>query len=180
MKYYIIIPAHNEEAFLVETLNSVLRQSLLPEKVIVVNDNSTDGTEVAIDEFASENSIFSKLNIQSSTEHMPGSKVVNAFNKGLEMLDDEYDFLVKLDADIILPDNYFEKIAYIFHGHPRVGIAGGFIYEQNAEKEWKLNHPMNKDHVRGAFKTYSKNLQLKPNEKTTALGAAGIEILNGL
>lgn len=157
MKYYIVIPAHNEETFLVETLNSVLQQSLLPKKVIVVNDNSTDGTEVVIDEFASENSIFNKLNSQSSTEHMPGSKVINAFNRGLKMLDADYDFLVKLDADIILPANYFEKIAYIFQGHPRVGIAGGFIYEQNAEKEWKLNHPMNKDHVRGAFKAYSKN-----------------------
>lgn len=157
MKYYIVIPAHNEEAFLVETLNSILRQSLLPQKVIVVNDNSSDDTEALIDKFAGEHSVFHKLNTQSSTEHMPGSKVINAFNKGLEKLDADYDFLVKLDADIILPDNYFEKIAYIFKGHPRVGIAGGFIYEQNEEKEWKLNHPMNKDHVRGAFKAYSKN-----------------------
>lgn len=157
MKYYVIIPAHNEEAFLVETLNSVSNQTLSPKKVIIVNDNSTDGTEAIIDKFVAEHSVFHKLNIQSSTEHMPGSKVINAFNKGLEKLDTQYDFLVKLDADIILPDNYFEKIAYIFKGHPRVGIAGGFIYEQNAEKEWKLNHPMNKDHVRGAFKAYSKN-----------------------
>jgi len=157
MKYYIVIPAHNEEAFLEGTLNSVLHQSLLPQKVVVVNDNSNDGTEVIIDEFVSKNPLFLKLNTLSSTEHMPGSKVINAFNKGLEKLDSDYDFLVKLDADIILPDNYFEKIAYIFKGHPRVGIAGGFIYEQNAEKEWKLNHPMNKDHVRGAFKAYSKN-----------------------
>lgn len=157
MKYYIVIPAHNEEVFLAETLNSVLRQSLLPEKVILVNDNSTDGTETIIDKFEGEHSVFHKSNTQSSTEHMPGSKVINAFNKGLEKLDPDYDFLVKLDADVILPDNYFEKIAYIFKGHPRVGIAGGFIYEQNEEKEWKLNHPMNNDHVRGAFKAYSKN-----------------------
>lgn len=157
MQYYIVIPAHNEEVFLAETLNSVSNQSLLPKKVIVVNDNSTDGTETVIDEFVSKNPIFEKLNILSSTEHMPGSKVINAFNKGLEVLDNDYDFLVKLDADVILPDNYFEKIAYIFQGHPRVGIAGGFIYEQDIKKEWKLDHPMNKDHVRGAFKTYSKS-----------------------
>lgn len=157
MQYYIIIPAHNEEAFLADTLNSILRQSHQPKKVVVVNDNSTDGTEAIIDEFCSGHKIFEKVNTLSSTEHMPGSKVVNAFNKGLEKLDDDYDFLVKLDADIILPENYFEHIAYIFQGHPRVGIAGGFIYEQDAGKKWKLNHPMNKDHVRGAFKAYSKN-----------------------
>jgi glycosyltransferase involved in cell wall biosynthesis len=157
MQYYIIIPAHNEEGFLAGTLNSILRQSLQPIKVIVVNDNSTDGTEALIDEFVDEHPIFEKVNTQSSTVHMPGSKVIDAFNKGLEKLDDEYDFLVKLDADIILPDNYFEKIAYIFQGYPRVGVAGGFIYEQDAKKEWKRNHPMNNDHVRGAFKAYSKN-----------------------
>ncbi len=157
MKYYVIIPAHNEEAFLAFTLDSILGQSLLPIKVIIVNDNSTDGTEAIIDEFVSRDAIFEKLNTLSSTEHMPGSKVINAFNSGLEMLDDDYNFLVKLDADIILPEHYFEKIAYIFQGNPRVGIAGGFVYEKNSQSEWELNHPMNKDHVRGAFKTYSKS-----------------------
>ncbi|MGB5646807.1 MAG: glycosyltransferase family A protein, partial [Muriicola sp.] len=41
MNYYIIIPAHNEEVFLREALESVLAQTKLPDKVIVVNDHST-------------------------------------------------------------------------------------------------------------------------------------------
>jgi len=157
MKYYIVIPAHNEEAFLSKTLDSISDQTLLPKKVVVVNDNSSDDTEAIIDQYTSENAMFQKLNTQSSTEHMPGSKVINAFEKGKNQLADDYEFLVKLDADLILPNNYFEKIAHIFKGHPRVGIAGGFVYEENENNEWKLNHPMNKDHVRGAFKAYSKN-----------------------
>ncbi|MGB5555944.1 MAG: glycosyltransferase family A protein [Flavobacteriaceae bacterium] len=156
MNYYIVIPAHNEEAFLADTLNSVLRQTLQPKSVIVVNDNSTDGTERIIDEFTTLSHVIKKVNTSSSTAHMPGSKVIKAFTIGLSALDDAYDFLVKLDADIILPDNYFEKIAYIFKGNPQVGIAGGFIYEQNEAGEWVLNHLMNNDHVRGAFKAYSK------------------------
>ncbi len=156
MKYYIIIPAHNEEAFLAETLNSVLRQTVQPKKVLVVNDNSTDGTEAIIDTFLGLSPIFEKLNTISSADHMPGSKVINAFNKGLVLLDVDYDYLVKLDADLILPDKYFEKITYIFKGHPNVGIAGGFIYEKDAKNQWKLNHPMDKNHVRGAFKAYSR------------------------
>lgn len=156
MNYYIVIPAHNEEAFLADTLNSILRQTLQPKRVIIVNDNSTDGTEAVIDTFLGLSPIFEKLNTTSSAEHMPGSKVINAFTKGLQLLDDQYDVLVKLDADIILPDNYFEKISYIFRGHPNAGIAGGFIYEQNAKNQWKRNHPMDKNHVRGAFKAYSK------------------------
>lgn len=156
MKYYIIIPAHNEEKFISETLSSVLRQTLLPQKIVVVNDNSTDNTEQIVDSFVSSNLIIEKLNTTSSTEHMPGSKVINAFNKGLAVVDNKFDFIVKLDADIILPDDYFERIAYIFKGNPKVGIAGGFAYEQDSSGTWQLNHPMNKDHVRGAFKAYSK------------------------
>ncbi len=157
MNYYIIIPAHNEEAFLELTLKSVLEQTLLPQKIVVVNDNSADGTESILAEFARRNAMLRTVTINSSGIHMPGSKVVNAFNHGLELLDSEYDFLVKLDADVILPADYFEKIAQLFKTNNRVGIAGGFVYEEEPDGEWKLNHPMAKDHVRGAFKAYTKN-----------------------
>lgn len=156
MDYYIVIPIHNEEAFLKSTLDSILQQTLLPKEVILVNDNSTDTTESIIDQYCSENTLFKKLNSTSSTQHMPGSKVINAFNKGLSLLDNNYDFIVKLDADVILPSNYFEVISAHFKTNKNLGIAGGFIYEQNSTGKWVLNHPMDKDHVRGAIKAYSK------------------------
>lgn len=170
MNFYIVIPAHNEEAFLADTLNSVLRQTLLPKKVVVVNDNSTDDTEAIIDKFSSLSAVIEKINTSSSVEHLPGSKVINAFNKGFTTLDDNYDFIVKLDADIILPDNYFERIVYIFTGNPKVGIAGGFAYEKDEADIWKLNHPMNKNHVRGAFKSYSRSCFKAIGGLKTAIG----------
>ena len=156
MKYQIIIPAHNEGEFLSANLQSVVDQTLTPTKVIVVNDHSTDKTEDIINQFTAKHPFITKLNTTSSTEHMPGSKVINAFNKGLEQIDPDYDFLVKLDADTILPPDYFKTISEIFQKNPRTGIAGGFIYEQDQNGNWILNHPMDKDHVRGAFKAYSK------------------------
>jgi len=156
VNYYIVICAHNEEAYLAATLNAVLSQTMQPKKVLVVNDNSTDKTETIIDEFVSENNHIIKVNKSSSALHMPGAKVVEAFNEGFELLDDQYDFIVKLDADIILPENYFEKISELIYSDPRAGILGGFAYEQDSKGVWKLNHPMNKDHVRGAFKSYTK------------------------
>ncbi|WP_396635539.1 glycosyltransferase family 2 protein [Maribacter sp. R77961] len=157
MNYYVIMPAHNEEAFIRLTLDSLLRQTLKPKKIIVVNDNSTDSTAKIIDEFINKTRTIIKINTHSSSEHLPGSKVINAFNKGLSLIDDDFDFIVKLDADLILPENYFERIAYIFKGRPDVGIAGGFIYEEDASGLWTLNHTMDTDHVRGAFKAYSKS-----------------------
>ncbi|TDS19257.1 glycosyltransferase involved in cell wall biosynthesis [Maribacter caenipelagi] len=156
MDYYIVIPIHNEEAFLKSTLDSILLQTIPPKKVILVNDNSTDGTENIINQYCTASSLFQKLNTISSTKHMPGSKVINAFNKGLEVLDQHYDVIVKLDADVILPTNYFEVICSQYQKNKNLGICGGFIYEQNNAGEWILNHPMDKDHVRGAIKAYSK------------------------
>ena len=155
MDYYIVIPIHNEEAYLESTLNSILGQTLPPKKVILVNDNSIDSTDSIINSFTSKHTIFQKLNIISSTQHMPGSKVINAFNEGFNLLDVSFDFIVKLDADIILPNNYFEIISTHFRNEPKLGICGGFIYEKNATGKWIINHPMDKDHVRGAFKAYS-------------------------
>ncbi len=154
--YYIVIPAHNEEQYLAEALESVVQQSLSPKRVVVVNDHSTDATSGIIEEYTRRYPFIRGLEKESSDEHLPGSKVVAAFNTGLEVLDEEYDFLVKLDADTVLPSDYFEKIASLFDSSEKIGIAGGFAYEKDRRGNWILNHPMDRDHVRGAFKAYSK------------------------
>jgi glycosyltransferase involved in cell wall biosynthesis len=55
MKYYIIIPAHNEASFIRLTLQSLIEQTVLPSKIVVVNDNSTDETAAIVLEFAKNN-----------------------------------------------------------------------------------------------------------------------------
>ncbi|QBA64898.1 glycosyltransferase family 2 protein [Muriicola soli] len=155
--YYVVIPAHNEEEFLADALESVIKQTVLPKRVVVVNDHSTDGTNNIIDQYAMKYPFIEGVDNRSTDEHLPGSKVVAAFNKGLSLLDDDYDFIVKLDADIVLPEHYFNKIAEVFQSSADIGIAGGYAYEKNNEGDWVLNHPMDKDHIRGAFKAYSRD-----------------------
>ena len=155
MNYYIVIPAHNEEAFIALTLQSLLSQTVLPKKVVVVNDNSTDKTAEIVTAFAKENPFITLVNKTSEAIHLPGSKVIQAFHKGFETLDENYDVIVKLDADLILPANYFETILNIFKKDPTIGMAGGFAYiEKNGE--WILENLTDKDHIRGAFKAYRK------------------------
>jgi glycosyltransferase involved in cell wall biosynthesis len=155
MNYYIVIPAHNEEAFISLTLQSLISQTHLPSKVVVVNDNSTDKTAEIVLAFANDNPFISLVEKTSSAIHLPGSKVIQAFQKGFETLDDTYDIIVKLDADLILPNNYFETIVKHFEENPTTGMAGGFAYiEKNGE--WILENLTDKDHIRGAFKAYRK------------------------
>jgi glycosyltransferase involved in cell wall biosynthesis len=155
MKYYIIIPTYNEEAFIQLTLNSLANQTVLPNKVIVVNDNSTDKTAEIVLAFAKENPFITLVNKTSEAIHLPGSKVIQAFQKGFETLDEDYDLIVKIDADLIFPSNYFETIINHFESDDRIGMAGGFCYiEKNGD--WVLENLTDKDHIRGALKAYRK------------------------
>lgn len=155
MRYYIVIPAHNEEAFISGTLKSLAAQTVLPQQVVVVNDNSTDNTHAIVSDFAVRYPWVSIIEKKSDAIHLPGSKVIQAFQKGYEQLDGSYDFIVKLDADLILPPNYFETIIRIFQSDSEIGMAGGFAYiEKNGD--WILENLTDKDHIRGAFKAYRK------------------------
>lgn len=155
MNYYIIIPAHNEEAFIALTLESLILQTVLPSKIVVVNDNSIDKTEEIVSAYAKEYSYITLVNTTSQAIHLPGSKVIQAFNKGLETLDDNYDFIVKADADLIFPKNYFEIISNHFKSDDAIGMVGGFAYIVK-NKDWVLENLTDKEHIRGAFKAYRK------------------------
>ena len=155
MKYYIVIPSYNEEALIGLTLQSLISQTVLPSKIVVVNDNSTDRTAEVVLEFAKHNPYISLVNKSSENIHLPGSKVIQAFEKGFETLDDNYDLIVKIDADLIFPTNYFETIIKHFQSDERIGMVGGFCYiEKNGE--WILENLTDKDHIRGALKAYRK------------------------
>jgi glycosyltransferase involved in cell wall biosynthesis len=155
MNYYIVIPSHNEESLISLTLQSLVEQTVLPTKIVVVNDNSTDKTEDVVNSFVTKYPFISLINKTSDSIHLPGSKVIQAFQKGLETLDENYDFIVKADADLIFPNNYFETIIKHFQSDERIGMAGGFCYiEKNGE--WILENLTDKDHIRGALKAYRK------------------------
>ena len=153
MNYYIVIPSHNEEKYIALTLQSILEQTILPKKIVVVNDNSSDTTSDVVLAFAEKNPLISLVNKSSEAIHLPGSKVIQAFQKGLETLDDNYDFIVKADADLIFPNTYFESIMAHFQSDATIGMVGGFAYiEKNGD--WILENLTDKDHIRGAFKAY--------------------------
>jgi glycosyltransferase involved in cell wall biosynthesis len=155
MNIYIVIPAHNEEDYIALMLESIVNQTHLPKKVVVVNDNSTDNTSKIISEFAGKYDWITFINITSSASHIPGSKVIRAFNQGLETLNDDYDIICKFDADILLPDNYLECIVNLFKSDEKIGIAGGLAFVEKKSK-WVYETVSSKDHVRGPFKAYKK------------------------
>lgn len=169
MNFYIIIPAHNEEAFIGKTLDSLANQTLPPKKLIVVDDHSTDKTAQVVSRYSEKFPFIHLIQTTSEDKHLPGSKVIKAFYKGFETLDDNYDIICKFDADLIFPENYLEKVAAIYKRNPRCGMAGGFCtIEKNGK--WEVENLTDKDHIRGALKAYRKKCFKDIGGLKTAMG----------
>ena len=120
---------------------------------------TTEQKKIMID-FQKKNDFIKVFSFKSSSEHMPGPKVVNAFLFGYSKLTKPYDFIFKLDADLILPDKYFQLTMNAF-SNPRIGIVGGVLIELSKKGTWENSHPMKKNHVRGGLKAYSKECYKK-------------------
>ncbi|MCB0429130.1 MAG: glycosyltransferase family 2 protein [Flavobacteriales bacterium] len=155
MKYYVITPAKNEEAYIRLTLDSMAQQTLKPEKWIIVDDGSTDNTGKIVKEYADRFPWIAVMTLDNKGEQRSyGSKVIRAFNKGYANVPaGDYGFIVKLDADLSFPPSYFEYIAKAFDADPKVGICGGIIVENEGDFDMKVaRHPR----VEGALKAICK------------------------
>lgn len=161
VNYVIVTPAHNEEDYIRHTLDSIVSQTIQPAQWIVVDDGSTDDTGKIIQEYAEKYKwiMYVKHNPEEKSRK-GGGKVIRAFNCGYTALDnEEYEFIVKLDADLTLPDNYFEEVGNCFALNPGVGLCGGFLTAQSKGK-WK-KEPNASYHLRGAIKAYRKECFLQ-------------------
>lgn len=172
MNFYIIIPAHNEAEFISKTLQSLVQQTYLPKKIVVVNDHSTDKTGEIVRQFAKKYSFILLVEeslATSSNAHIPGSKVIQAFEQGLNELDNSYDVLCKFDADLVFPKNYLEILKKQFKKNQKLGICGGFCTIQK-DDTWKVESLTDKNHVRGALKAYRKDCFLAIGGLKKAMG----------
>jgi len=169
LNFSIIIPAHNEADSIGLTLYSLANQTIKPKQIIVVNDNSTDTTQSVVESYAQKHSFISLIHNKSSNQHLPGSKIINAFYKGYETLDDDYDVICKFDADLIFANNYLEQLAHHFKNNDKLGMVSGFCYiEKNGE--WVLENLTRKDHIRGALKAYRKDCFLEIGKLKPSMG----------
>lgn len=154
MRISIIIPAHNEEAYLKYCLDSFVGQTRTPNSLVVVDDNSSDGTFFTASEYAREHSWIQVVPHRSSDKHIPGGKVVDTFNFGLRYAS-AHDLVGKFDADIVLPPDYFETVLDHFQGNRKLGMCGGLLYIKK-DNGWIYEPVADKYHVRGPIKLYHK------------------------
>ena len=134
--YILISPVRDEEKYIEQTIESVVGQTITPSKWIIVDDASSDRTPEIIKSYQKRFPWIQMLRIDRDTARQPGSPVVNAFNRGYDLVkDNAFDFVVKLDCDLRFAADYFEKLLQEFEKDPRLGIASG-IYLEDHGKGW--------------------------------------------
>lgn len=155
-KYVVITPVRDEAQHISNTLNCMLRQTILPAEWIIVNDGSTDNTGSIIDEYAARYSWIRGVHRQNRGFRKPGGGVVEAFNEGYETLNtSDWDFIVKFDGDLSFEPDYFERCFRNFDDNPKLGVGGGVIcYVVDNVKKFEEGPAF---HVRGATKIYRRD-----------------------
>jgi biofilm PGA synthesis N-glycosyltransferase PgaC len=127
--YVLITPARNEEAYIEKTIQSVIAQTVLPRKWVIVSDGSTDGTDDIAKHYESQYDFIELLHRESDTGRDFASKVY-AIRAGVRCLRDcAYDFIGMLDADVSFESDYYEKILSIYRENPKLGIIGGMLFD---------------------------------------------------
>jgi len=130
-RYVLISPCSNEGAFMRQTLDSVIGQSLRPTKWVIVDDGSTDETPAILADYASQHEWISIVKRPDRGHRAVGPGVVDAFYSGYQTIDRaQYDFVCKLDLDLHLPPRYFEILIQRMNSDPRIATCSGKSYIQ--------------------------------------------------
>ena len=121
-RYLVIAPCRNEAKFVGRTLDSLITQSVLPALLIVVDDGSSDATPQILTEYAARIPWMRVVTRADRGKRSVGPGVIEAFYSGLETADlDDFDYVCKLDLDLVLQQKYFETLICRMESSPRLG-----------------------------------------------------------
>lgn len=150
----IISPCRDEAEYFHFVFDSVVNQTCLPDRWIIVNDGSTDATPEILARLTAAYPWIEVVHRQRTGKRQLGPGVVAAFNAGLAQLGkDPYDVIAKLDCDLEFDPDCFSRIMALFDD-PRIGIASATIYIRMKNKIVPVRHA--KYHVPGAAKFYCR------------------------
>jgi biofilm PGA synthesis N-glycosyltransferase PgaC len=124
MNYVLITPAHNEAAFIEKTLDSVVAQTRLPERWVIVDDGSTDDTAKIVKRYTARCPWMELVRRPPHANRSFAGKV-HAFNAGLERVSSiDFEVIGNLDADLSFDPDYLEFLMERFSEDPELGVAG--------------------------------------------------------
>jgi len=129
MKYVALTSGRNEEKFIRHAVEAVLALDPPPVAYVVVDDASTDTTPDILAEYEE----VEVLRLENPRHETRGVNLAWALNSGMKRatkLVPDWEFILKIDADSVLPRDYFQRIIAEFEKNPRLGVSSGTPYDE--------------------------------------------------
>jgi biofilm PGA synthesis N-glycosyltransferase PgaC len=151
--YVLITPARDEARFLEETIKSVVAQTVLPLKWVIVSDGSTDGTDDIVKRYVAEHSWIELQRMPERPERNFAGKVM-AFNAGYDRVRHlPYRYLACMDADISFEPDYFAYLLDKACSDSRLGIVGTAFREEKMSYDYRF---VSIEHVSGPCQLFRR------------------------
>ncbi len=153
LSYVLVTPARNEEAYIEKTIQSVIAQTTLPKRWVIVSDGSTDRTDEIVKRYESRFGWITLVRMPEHRDRQFAAKV-HCFNAGYARLTDmTYDIIGSLDADISFEKDYFAFLLEKFEEFPRLGVAGTPFVERGAQYDYRFTSI---EHVSGTCQLFRR------------------------
>ena len=129
LPYVLITPARNEAEFIEKTIQSVIAQTVLPLRWVIVSDGSTDDTDAIVERYTPAHPWLELVKLPPRTERNFAAKV-HAFRAGYDRVKDlPFQVIGNVDADVSFPEDYFAYLLEQFETTPELGVAGTHYIE---------------------------------------------------
>jgi biofilm PGA synthesis N-glycosyltransferase PgaC len=153
-RYVLISPARNEAAFIETTIQSIIAQTCLPLRWVIVSDGSTDGTDDIVKKYQADHPWIELVRMPERRERNFAGKV-HAFNAGYAKVAGlEYDVIGNIDADVAFDKDHFEFLMGKFVEHPQLGVAGAPFQEGSLHYDYRFTSI---EHVSGACQLFRRS-----------------------
>ncbi len=152
--YVLITPARNEEAFIEKTIQSMIQQTVLPIKWVIVNDGSTDSTSRIVNQYLATHAWIEMIELPQNRERNFAKKV-HCFNVGYERVKSiRYEVIGNVDADISFAEDYFEFLLGRLIADTSIGVIGTFFNEKGYSSD--TDTMAGQDYVTGACQLFRR------------------------
>ena len=152
-RYVLISPARNEAAFIEKTIQSMVAQTYLPLRWVIVSDGSTDGTDEIVKQYLPNYPWMELVRMPERKERSFAGKVY-AFNAGRQRVDDlDYEVIGNLDTDVSFGPDFFDFLMGKFTDNPQLGVAGTPFREGTRQYDYRRTSV---EHVSGAVQMFRR------------------------
>jgi glycosyltransferase involved in cell wall biosynthesis len=158
MRIAIVVPFLNEERYLPRFLESLAAQRRPADRVILVDDGSVDRSQELCSAFAADHDAVELVTHpavadQRNRDRLGAASELRAFQWAIDRLDDRYDVVAKLDADLQLTPAVVQEVERQLAADERLGITGPYLSVRRADGRL-VRERCPPYHVRGATKFY--------------------------